>query len=103
MLTIIGRWEDPKRFEQAEGVDTWLRSGRIPKPGDPPVVWLENRLWLDERIARGDAFGIATDPASLPEVIGGFVPGRPDGYFTARELKHLRSHGIEPASHWLRP
>lgn len=100
MLTIIGCWEDLKRFEALDGVDTWLRSGRIPEAGDPPVAWRENRLWLDERIARGDTFGIATNPVNLPEVIGGFIPGQPNGYFTARELKYLRSRGIEPAPYW---
>lgn len=103
MLTIIGRWEDLKHFDAENEVDTWLRSGRIPKAGEPPVAWLENRLWLDERIARGDAFGLATDPVNLPDVVGGFVPGQPNGYFTARELNYLRSRGIEPAPHWLQP
>lgn len=96
MLTIIGRWEDLRRFDGEDGVDTWLHSGRIPGPDDPPVYWMENRNWLEERIARGDEFAIATDPATLPPVLGGMVPGRPNGYFTARELDYLRSRGIEP-------
>lgn len=49
-----------------------------------------------ERVARGDTFGIATDPRTLPPVRGGFIEGTPNGYFTARELDFLRGLGIEP-------
>lgn len=100
MLTIIGRVEDLKRFEGIAGIDTWLRSGRLPGIGDPPVTWMENQRWLDDRIARGDDFGIATNPETLPKVAGGFVRGYPNGYFTAKELRHLQSVGIEPAPYW---
>jgi hypothetical protein len=100
MLTIIGRFEDLERFQEMTDVDTWVRSGRIPGPDDPPVTWKENQRWLDDRIARGDDFGIATNPATLPEVAGGFVWGQPNGYFTATELRHLRSVGIEPVPYW---
>lgn len=47
-------------------------------------------------IDRGDSFIILTDPASLPSVKGGYVPGSPNGYFTARELQYLNEQGIKP-------
>lgn len=75
--------DDLKKFDDVPDVDTWHKSGRIPGDGDPPVTWRENADWLDERIARGDDFGIATDPTKLPPVRGGYVPGKPNGYFTA--------------------
>jgi len=39
---------------------------------------------------------LTTDPSTLPPVSGGYIPGQPNGYFTARELEHLRKNGIEP-------
>ena len=48
----------------------------------------------DERIARGDKFAIATDPAILPPVKGGYISGQPNGFFTARELEYLQSKGV---------
>jgi hypothetical protein len=95
-MTVIGRMADLKRFENEPTVDTWWKSGRIPKPGEKPVSWSENADWLRKRAARGDTFGIATDPSSLPNVLGGYVPGSPNGYFTAKELQLLRSLGVEP-------
>jgi len=95
VTTVIGRLDDLERFDAVPDVDTWRRSGRIPGPEDPPVTWLENKQWLDERIARGDTFGIATDPSQLPATKGGYVPGVPNGYFTARELEYLQSRGVD--------
>jgi hypothetical protein len=95
-ITIIGRMHDLEKFAEDSTVDTWAKSGRMPGPGEPNVTWAENKNWIEDRIARGDTFGIATDPASLPPVKGGYVPGQPNGYFTARELELLHSHGIDP-------
>ena len=95
VTTVIGRIDDLQQFDDTPNVDTWRRSGRIPTSADPPVTWEENKKWLDERIARGDKFGIATDPSKLPPVRGGYIPGVPNGYFTARELEYLRSRGID--------
>ena len=92
--TVIGRMEHLEQFADNPAVDTWAKSGRIPAPGEPPVTWAENKAWLDERIARGDQFGIATDPATLPPVKNGYIPGQPNGYFTARELQYLQQQGI---------
>jgi hypothetical protein len=94
-ITVIGRMKDLTKFAKDPHVDTWAKSGRIPKAGEPPVTWAENKRWLDERIARGDRFGIATDRATLPPVKGGYKPGEPNGYFTARELEYLESRGIK--------
>jgi hypothetical protein len=95
-VTAIGRMEDLVKFDGNPNVDTWHKSGRIPGPGEPQVTWPENRAWLDERIARGDEFWISTNPSSLPPAKGGYVPGTPNGYFTARELEYLNSRGIKP-------
>lgn len=94
MTTIIGRMKDLEQFADDPSVDTWAKSGRIPGPGEPAVSWSENQAWLEQRIARGDLFGIATDPAALPPVSGGYIPGTPNGYFTARELDYLIGKGI---------
>ena len=93
--TVIGRLDDVKQFDDDADIDTWTRSGRTLGVCAGPVTWAENRKWLDVRIARGDRFGIATNPATLPAVRGGYVPGVPNGYFTARELEYLKSRGIE--------
>jgi hypothetical protein len=93
-MTVIGRLSDLTNFNNDPLIDTWLKSGRIPLIGEPPVTWTENRTWLDVRIARGDLFGIATDPAILPPVINGYIPGTPNGYFTATELDYLNKAGI---------
>ena len=93
--TVIGRMDDLKHLDDMPNIDTWRRSGRIPGPDGHPVTWAENKRWLDERIARGDRFAIATNPNTLPPVKGGFIPGTPNGYFTARELEYLRSRGID--------
>ena len=61
--TVIGRMDDLVRFDNMDGFDTWRKSGRIPKPGEPPIRIPENRLWLQERIDRGDTFAIATRPS----------------------------------------
>ena len=63
--TVIGRMEHLEQFADNPAVDTWAKSGRIPAPGEPPVTWAENKAWLDERIARGDQFGIATDSSYI--------------------------------------
>ncbi len=95
-VTAIGRMEDLRKFDGDPNVDTWHKSGRVPRPGEPAVTWPENRKWLDERIDRGDEFWITTHPSTLPPVKGGYVPGVPNGYFTAKELNHLNSRGIKP-------
>lgn len=94
MTTVIGRFDDLRKFNDDPNIDTWLKSGRTSGTENGPVTWLENRAWLDARIERGDSFAIATDPATLPEVAGGYVPGKPNGYFTARELRYLQELGI---------
>lgn len=96
IMTVIGRMKDLQRFATDPKIDTWAKSGRIPAAGEPPIKWAENAQWIMERVNRGDRFGIATDPATLPARIGGFVPGAPNGYFTVKELYLLRSLGIEP-------
>lgn len=96
MTTVIGRMKDLGKFAGDPAVDTWAKSGRIPGVGGPPVTWAENAKWLTERVVRGDKFGIATNPATLPPVRGGYIPGTPNGYFTARELDFLRRLGIDP-------
>jgi RHS repeat-associated protein len=96
ITTVIGRMKDLAKFGGDPAIDTWAKSGRIPAAGEAPVTWAENAKWLTERVARGDRFGIATDPATLPPVKGGYIPGVPNGYFTARELSFLRGLGIEP-------
>ena len=93
--TVIGRMQDLDQFADNPSIDTWAKSGRIPGGGEPPVTWAENQTWLDERICRGDDFGIATDPTTLPPVKGGYIPGQPNGYFTARELEYLLQQGID--------
>jgi RHS repeat-associated protein len=92
--TVIGRMQHLERFANNPAIDTWAKSGRIPGTGASPVTWAENKAWLDARITRGDKFGIATDPVTLPPVKGGFIPGQPNGYFTARELDYLKGRGI---------
>jgi len=92
--TVIGRMKDLERFADNPAIDTWVKSGRIPRIGDKPVLWEENQAWLDARIARGDSFGIATDPATLPPVVDGFIQGQANGYFTAREFSYLQRRGV---------
>jgi hypothetical protein len=100
MITVIGKLDDLKKFDDLADIDSWRKSGRIPKTSDPPVTWAENKQWLDERIARGDQFGLATDPEALPAVKAGYIPGKPNGYFTAREREYLESLGIEILKMW---
>ncbi|MGB9992960.1 RHS repeat-associated core domain-containing protein, partial [Pseudoduganella rhizocola] len=95
-ITAIGRMEDLQRVANDSGIDSWAKSGRIPGAGEKPVTWAENRRWLQDRIDRGDSFIILTNPSSLPSVRGGYVPGSPNGYFTARELQYLNQQGIKP-------
>ncbi|MDC1142324.1 polymorphic toxin-type HINT domain-containing protein [Planctomycetota bacterium] len=94
--TVIGRMDDVQHelFHGDPGIDSWAKSGRIPGDGDIPVDWFENRAWLKERIRRGDDFLLATDRSTLPPVKNGYVPGKPNGYFTARELEFLESQGV---------
>lgn len=98
--TVIGRMDDLKRFDLDPSVDTWWKSGRIPKAGEPPVSLRENRKWLQDRIDRGDQFGIATNPALLPPATGGYIPGVPNGSFTAFELDYLLRRGINVLEMW---
>ena len=94
MTTAIGRLADLARFDGDPDVDTWRKSGRRPGPGGPPILWPENVAWLQFRIDRGDDFALATDAAALPPVAGGYHPGTPNGYFTARELQYLTRRGV---------
>jgi RHS repeat-associated protein len=94
--TVIGRMHDLKKFADQTHIDTWAKSGPGPLPGRNLVTWTQNRAWLEERIARGDRFAIATDPSSLPPTMNGRIEGVPNGYYTARELEYLRAQGIEP-------
>ncbi|MBX3445015.1 MAG: hypothetical protein KF774_21625 [Planctomyces sp.] len=102
ITTVIGRMDDLKRFDGIPNVDTWHKTGRMPGPNDPPVSWTENKSWLDARIQRGDNFGLATDPLTLPPTrLPLPLPDpMPSGYFTARELDYLRKMGIEPSPMW---
>ncbi|HEY1038597.1 MAG TPA: hypothetical protein VGF30_04290, partial [Bacteroidia bacterium] len=89
--TVIGKMDDLLKFSDDAMIDTWHKSG-IKKPR---ITWADNKAWLDSRIVRGDKFGIATDPKTLPPVRNGYIPGVPNGYFTAREYEYLISKGIE--------
>jgi hypothetical protein len=73
-MTIIGKLDDLKAFDENADIDSWRKSGRVPGMGDPPVTWTENKQWLDDRIARGDQFGLATDPNALPPIKGATFP-----------------------------
>jgi hypothetical protein len=96
-ITAIGRMKDLEQFADNPLVDTWAKSGRM---GGADIKWPENRAWLDERIARGDEFWLATDPSTLPPRVGGYQAGVPNGYFTAKELHHLLDNGIKPKWVW---
>jgi len=48
--------DDLRKFDDIDSIDTWHKSGRKPKDGEPPVTWAENKQWLQERIDRGDEF-----------------------------------------------
>ncbi len=91
MTTVIGRMDDLVKYADNASIDTWHKSGIF----GSRVTWAQNKAWLDARILRGDKFSIATNPTSLPSVINGYVPGMPNGYFTARELQYLNSKGIK--------
>ena len=95
--TVIGRMDDLKAFDgiPADVIDTWRKSGRIPRNMDDQVTWAENLAWLKERIARGDIFGLATDPHNLPPLVNGRIPGVSNGYFTTKKLAFLRKSGID--------
>jgi len=95
-ITVIGKMDDLNKYDLDDAVDTWRKSGRIPAPGELPIRWAENVKWLQDRIDRGDRFWIATNPYTLPNAIGGYIPGVPNGYFTARELYYLNNQGIKP-------
>lgn len=99
--TMIGRMEDLKVFDDipADIIDTWRKTGRMPGPGER-IGWVENKRWLLERVARGDSFGLVTDPSTLPKVLGGYIDGVPNGYFTAKELDLLKSLGIDVMELW---
>ena len=75
-----------KEYDAYSNVDTWHKSGRIPKPGEKRVSWSENRQWLDERIKRGDTFIMTMDPKDLPTE---YIDGNPNGWFTKLEYDHL--------------
>ena len=91
--TVIGRMKDLEQFEDNPNIDTWAKSGRRPVDGEPRVTWPENRRWLQDRIDRGDSFGIASDPETLGKE---YVENLPNGNFTYRELQYLGQNGIEP-------
>ncbi len=90
-MTVIGRMHDLVQFDKDPDIDTWRKSGIKPPPGQQ-VTWFQNRDWLDERIARGDCFGIATDPRTLPPITGpnSYIRNQPNGWFTAKELDYLK-------------
>ena len=88
--------DDLKNFSDLSYVDTWWKSGL-----GNDITWKVNQNWLDVRIDRGDQFWMATDPSTLPPVNGGFIPGVPNGYFTAREYYYLTSvRGINVFNAW---
>ena len=99
--TVIGRMKDLDQFDHLDHVDTWRKSD-VSQVGSE-VTWQMNKKWLDERIARGDRFVIASDPASLPPRIGGF--GHPGGgYFTRLEYDYLLRQGIDVGQWpWIQP
>ena len=98
LVTAIGKMDDLLPVKDLPHVDTWWRSGRMPGPGEAPVTLPENKRWIQERIERGDEFWLMTDPTTLPDlkVQRAAIPGQPNGFFTANELKWLRKAGIEP-------
>ena len=89
--TVIGRMNDIKRFAGESGFDTWWDSGPPPIPPKTLVSWAQNKVWLNERIARGDSFWLATDPSTFPIE---YVPGNANGWFTKREYDYLTRLGI---------
>lgn len=96
VTTVIGRMDDLAKYDEITDVDTWRKTGRTPDPADPnQVTWKENQAWLDHRIDRGDNFGIATDPATLPPVLDGYIKDVPNGYFTRKELEYLLKKEID--------
>lgn len=95
ITTVIGRMKDIERFKGRPGYDTWHDSGPRPLPGNNDVTWPQNRQWLDERIARGDRFALATDPATLPSPsMENWVAGGANGFYTVQEILHLQRRGI---------
>ncbi len=88
--------DDLKKWDGDAAVDTWHKSGPEKLPGKDNITWQQNKEWLDARIQRGDDFIISTDPFSLPNPKTGYVPGKPNGFFTARELQYLNQQGIKP-------
>jgi RHS repeat-associated protein len=106
--TVIGRMPDLEKYGKERWIpgtprpeyDTWWKSGRLPEdPKDikQAVKWSENVAWLQQRIDLGDTFGIATNPAKLPDEKD-YVWGEPNGNYTRRELEWLRQppRNIEP-------
>lgn len=89
--TVIGKMDDIAKYTD-DVYDTWWKSGRM---GGAKVTWKENKAWLDARIARGDKFMLATDPTTLPSTVLKIGQEIPRGYFTARELKYLKSKGVQ--------
>ncbi len=96
ITTAIGRMDDLKKFDLDVKFDSWRKSGRRPSNGEPAVTLPENRKWLQDRIDRGDKFILATDPASLPPLRGGYKANEPNGWFTTWELSVLNQQGIKP-------
>lgn len=89
--TVIGRMDDLLRFTD-DKYDTWWKSGRLPsRDGGGRVTWPENKKWLQDRINRGDTFGIATDPKLFPME---YIPGEPNGWMTKMEYEYLQGLGI---------
>ncbi len=91
-VTVIGRMEDVRRFSDNPLVDNWDKSG---PPG--PFLIGNNRRWIEERIARGDIFVLATNPLELSNK---FIPGVSNGYYTFQELKWLSRAGVEVMHVW---
>lgn len=87
--TAIGKMDVLKMFDDVPNVDTWHKSGRIPRGNDPQISWAENRAWLQQRIDRGDTFIMTMDPAKLP---ASHIKGSPNGWFTKLEYDYLMKH-----------
>ena len=95
IYTAIGRMDDLAKYDIFTNVDTWRKSGLAAEVGKNLPTWKQNKQWLQEKIDRGDVFILSTDPNSLPSVLGGYIEGVPNGYFTAREYDYLTKKGAK--------
>ncbi|MDB5335395.1 MAG: hypothetical protein JWN70_1014 [Planctomycetaceae bacterium] len=91
--------DDLKQFDNVPSVDTWRMSGIKAERGKR-ITWPQNEAWLQERIARGDRFGFATDTATLPPRVGVYIDGVPNGYLTRREHDMLQKLQIVVERFW---